>query len=135
MRTNLIQSYLQNNTQPIQQYRADNVKKNFDVNKELSNRTFIKPLPSNGHLVRNSLFDLPSEIFRDIKYDAKAFHHSVKGKANDNELGRLNDLGMKLGGLTIATYLFSKKSAPLSKAMEFVGLVSFFAASTTPCLQ
>ena len=128
MRTNLIQSYLQNNTQPIQQYRADNVKKNFDVNKELSNRTFIKPLPSNGHLVRNSLFDLPSEIFRDIKYDAKAFHHSVKGKANDNELGRLNDLGMKLGGLTIATYLFSKKFAPLSKAMEFVGLVSFFAA-------
>ena len=128
MRTNLIQSYLQNNTQAVQQYRADNVKKNFDVNKELSNRTFIKPLPSNGHLVRNSLFDLPSEIFRDIKYDAKAFHHSVKGKANDNELGRLNDLGMKLGGLTIATYLFSKKFAPLSKAMEFVGLVSFFAA-------
>ena len=94
MRTNLIQSYLQNNTQAVQQYRADNVKKNFDVNKELSNRTFIKPLPSNGHLVRNSLFDLPSEIFRDIKYDAKAFHHSVKGKANDNELGRLNDLGI-----------------------------------------
>ena len=128
MRTNLIQSYLQNNTQAVQQYRADNVKKNFDVNKELSNRTFIKPLPSNGHLVRNSLFDIPSEIFRDIKYNVKAFHHSVRGKANDNELGSLNDLGMKLGGLTIATYLFSKKFAPLSKAMEFVGLVSFFAA-------
>ena len=128
MRTNLIQSYLQNNTQAVQQYHSDNVRKNFDVNKELSNRTFIKPLPSNGQLVRNSLFDIPSEIFKDLKYSAKAFAHSVKGKANDNELGHLNDLGMKLGGLTIATYLFSRKFAPLAKSMEFVGLVSFFAA-------
>ena len=128
MRTNLIQSYLQNNSQAAQQYHADSVKKNFDVHKELSNRTFIKPLPSNGHLVKNSLFDIPSEFFRDLKYSAKAFNHSVKGSANDNELGHLNDLGMKLGGLTIATYLFSRKFAPLSKAMEFVGLVSFFAA-------
>ena len=128
MRTNLIQSYLQNNTQAVQQYHSDNVRKSFDVNKELSNRTFIKPLPSNGQLVRNSLFDIPSEIFKDLKYSAKAFAHSVKGKANDNELGHLNDLGMKLGGLTIATYLFSRKFAPLAKSMEFVGLVSFFAA-------
>ena len=128
MRTNLIQSYLQNNSQAVQQYHADNVKKTFDVHKELSNRTFIKPLPSNGHLVRNSLFDLPSEFFKDMKYSAKALAHSVKGTANDNELGHLNDMGMKLGGLTIATYLLSRKSAPLSKVMEFVGLVSFFAA-------
>lgn len=128
MRTNLIQSYLQNNSQAAQQYRSDNARKNFDVKKELSNRTFIKPLPSNGHLVRNSLFDIPSEIFKDIKYSAKAFHHSVEGTANDNELGHLNDLGMKLGGLTIATYLFTKKSTPLLKAMEFVGLASFFTA-------
>lgn len=128
MRTNLIQSYLQNNSQAVQQYHSDNARKHFDVKKELSNRTFIKPLPSNGHLVRNSLFDIPSEIFKDLKYSAKALHHSVKGKANDNELGHLNDLGMKLGGLTIATYLFSRKFAPLAKSMEFVGLVSFFAA-------
>ena len=128
MRTNLIQSYLQNNSQAVQQYRADNIKKNFDVHKELSNRTFIKPLPSNGHLVRNSLFDIPSEFFKDLKYNANSLIHSINGTANDNELGHLNDLGMKLGGLTIATYLLTRKSAPLSKVMEFVGLVSFFAA-------
>lgn len=128
MRTNLIQSYLQNNSQAVQQYHADNIKRNFDVHKELSNRTFIKPLPSNGHLVRNSLFDIPSEIFKDIKYASKAFSHSVKGTANDNELGHLNDLGMKLGGIAIASYLYARKSAPLSKIMEFVGLISFFAA-------
>ena len=128
MRTNLIQSYMQNNTQAVQQYHSDNVRKNFDVQKELSNRTFIKPLPSNGHLVKNTLFDYPSEFFRVIKDNNKALVHAVKGKANDNELGKLNDLGMKLGGLTIATYLFSRKFAPLAKSMEFVGLVSFFAA-------
>lgn len=128
MRTNLIQSYLQNNTQAVQQYHADNIKRNFDVHKELSNRTFIKPLPSNGHLVRNSLFDIPSEIFKDIKYSSKAFVHSVKGTANDNELGYLNNLGMKLGGIAIASYLYARKSSPLSKIMEFVGLASFFAA-------
>ena len=128
MRTNLIQSYLQNNSQAVQQYHSDNARKNFDVKKELSNRTFIKPLPSNGHLVQNTLFDVPSEIFRDLKYSAKALTHSVKGKANDNELGHLNDMGMKLGGLAIATYLFSRKFAPLAKSMEFVGLLSFFAA-------
>jgi len=128
MRTNLIQSYLQNNTQAVQQYHSDNARKNFDVKKELSNRTFIKPLPSNGHLVKNSLFDYPSELFRVIKDNNKALINAVKGKANDNELGKLNDLGMKFGGLTIATYLFSRKFAPLAKSMEFVGLVSFFAA-------
>ncbi len=128
MRTNLIQSYIHDNSQAMQQYRSDNARKNFDIHKELSNRTFIKPLPSNGHLVRNSLFDIPSEIFKDIKYSAKAFVHSVKGTANDNELGHLNDLGMKLGGLAIASYLYLRKSAPLEKAMEFIGLASFFGA-------
>ena len=43
------------------------------------------------------------------------------GKANDHELGRLNDIGMKLGGLAIAGYLFTKKQTPLTKVMEFVG--------------
>ncbi|MBP3820460.1 hypothetical protein J6G99_02315 [bacterium] len=124
MKTNLIQSYLNGN----QQYNSDNARKNFDVNKELTYRTFIKPLPSNGQLVKTSLFDIPSEIFKDSKYNLKAFKNSLSGNANDNELGRLNDLGMKLGGLSIATYLYSRKSTPLTKIMEFVGLGSFLAS-------
>lgn len=128
MRTNLIQSYLNNNTNVAQQYNSDTTKKNFDVHQELSNRTFIKPLPSNGHLVNNTLFDMPSELFKDLKYNVKALNKSIKGKANDHELGTLNDFGMKLGGLGIATYLYSRKLTPLSKTMEFVGLASFFAA-------
>ena len=127
MKTNLIQSYLSNSTN-LQQYNSDNAKKNFDVNKELLNRTFIKPLPSNGHLVKNTIFDYPAEFFKDIKYKANALKHSIQGNANDNELGSLNDAGMKLGGLAIATYLLTRRQTPLTKAMEFVGLCSFFGA-------
>ncbi len=126
MKTNLIQAYA--NKSPLQQYQSEKAKSDFDVKKELTNRTFIKPLPSNGELVRNTIFDMPAQYFKDVKYDFKALKHSLSGSANDHELGCLNDLGMKLGGLGIATYLFSRKGTPLTKVMEFVGLTSFFAA-------
>ena len=125
--TNLIQSYISGNPYN-QQYNADKAVRDFDVQKELANRTFIKPLPSNGKLVRNSIFDVPSEFRKDVYYDMKAFHHAIKGEANDHELGRLNDVGMKLGGLAIAGYLFTKKQTPMTKVFEFIGLGTFFAA-------
>ena len=128
MRTsNLIQSYI--STHPAnQQYKSDKAVKEFDVHKELSNRTFIKPLPSNGKLVRNGLFDSPAEFRKDMIYDWTAFKHAVKGEAIDHELGRLNDVGMKLGGLAIATYLFTRKQTPMTKLFEFIGLGTFFAS-------
>ena len=112
----------------IQQYNSNKTAQNFDIDKELSTHTFIKPLPSNGYLVKNTIFDLPAELFKDIKYDLKAIKHSITGDANDHELGRLNDIGMKAGGLGIATYLFTRKGTPLPKLMEFIGLGTFFAA-------
>lgn len=125
--TNLIQSYLNNNS-AAQQYNSDKAAKNFDVHRELSNRTFIKPLPGNGKLIRNTIMDYPSEIQKDIKYDAKALYHAVKGSANDHELGRINDIAMKFGGLVLAAYLFTKKNTPKTKLFEFIGLGTFFAA-------
>ncbi len=125
---NLIQSYKPETTYrpPIKSpHKPDG---NFDVNQELLNHTFIRPLPAHGKLVKNGLFEIPSEFIKDVRYDYRALKHSIKGEANDHELGRLNDMGMKLGGLAIATYLFSRKSTPLTKIMEFVGLTSFFAA-------
>lgn len=127
MRTNLIQSYV-NGTSVVQQYNSDKAVKDFDVNKELANRTFIKPLPSNGKLLKPTVFDIPSEIAKGWKYDFNAFVHAAKGEANDHELGRLNDVGMKVGGLAIASYLFTKKSTPMTKVFEFIGLGSFFGA-------
>ena len=65
--TNLLQSYINNNP-TAQQYNSDKVAKDFDVHRELSNRTFIKPLPSNGKLIKTTIMDYPSEIQKD-------FHH------------------------------------------------------------
>lgn len=128
MRTNLIQSYLNGNTTTAQQYNSEKAARDFDVKKELANRTFIKPLPSNGRLLHPSLFDMPSVVVKDLKYDWNAFRHAVKGEANDHELGRLNDTAMKIGGLTIASYLFTKKQTPMTKAFEFIGMCTFFGA-------
>lgn len=125
--TNLIQSYI-NSSPASRQYNSDKAVKDFDVKKELSNRTFIKPLPSNGKLVKVGPFELMSEFRKDIKYDMKALANAAKGEANDHELGRLNDVGMKLGGLAIAAYLATKKATPMTKTFEFIGLASFFAA-------
>lgn len=128
MRTqNLIQSYI--NSHPAsKKYNSDKAAKDFDVQKELSNRTFIKPLPGNGRLLKTGLFDTPSEMARGFKYNLKALKHAIKGEANDHELGRLNDVGMKLGGLAIASYLCTRKQTPHAKLFEFIGLTSFFAA-------
>ena len=125
--TNLIQSYIQGYP-ASSQYNSEKAVKDFDVNKELANRTFIKPLPNNGKLIRQSIFDIPSTIKKDFSYDLKAIGHAAKGEANDHELGRINDVGMKLGGLAIAAYLFTKKQTPMTKIFEFIGLGTFFAS-------
>jgi len=103
-------------------------KPDFDVNREIANRTFIRPLPPKGHIVNDSILSAPLNFVQDIKTDMVALKAASSGNANDHQLGRLNDLGMKLGGLAIAGYLFSMKQAPVMKAMEFVGLGSFFAS-------
>ncbi len=103
-------------------------KPNFDINRELANRTFIRPLPPKGHIVKNNLFSAPMNFVQEVKTDFKALNSAWSGDANDHQLGKLNDLGMKLGGLAIASYLFTLKKAPVTKAMEFVGLGSFFAS-------
>lgn len=50
------------------------------------------------------------------------------GKSNDNQLGRFNDLGMKLGGLGIASYLFTRRGTGTKGIMEFLGFGAFFAS-------
>lgn len=119
MRTNLIQSYM--NNQPVNDRK-------LDIEYVLSNRTFIKPLPPKGHLVNNGLLNMPVNSAKRLAYDAKSVKNAIQGKANDHELGKVNDIGMKAGGLAIALYLMTRKQTPLTKAMEFIGLGSFFGA-------
>ena len=127
MSTNLIQNYIH---KPIQQQQVSTQKPkpNFDIQQELNNRTFIKPLKGKGKLLNVNILSAPIDTFKDIKYDIKSVKHAMQGKANDHELGKINDLGMLAGGLAIASYLFTKKTTPLTKGMEFVGFASFFAS-------
>ena len=129
MRTNLIQNYIltQNGNSSLKE-SPTKPKPEFNIKQELDNKTFIKPLKSRGRLVKNNIFYAPINMFKDVVYDIKSLKHAVKGDANDHELGKLNDVGMKLGGLSIAAYLATKKQTPKTKGMEFVGLASFFAS-------
>lgn len=135
MTSNLIQNYITSkptvsiNQQPAQRREAPKKPMpDFDIQKELDNRTFIKPLEGKGRLLKGNIFNAPAIMVKDMIYDAKALKHAVTGKANDHELGKLNDLGLFLGGLSIAGYLFTRKQTPMTKGMEFVGLASFLGA-------
>ena len=134
---NMISSYIHNyNNKPQPQTKSQdveivNVKKvkpNFDINRELANRTFIKPLPGQGHLVKNRITDLPAVLVKDFAYDLKALKDGYTGKANDHQLGKLNDMGLAVGGLSLAGFLATIKQTPKTKAMEFIGLASFLAS-------
>lgn len=88
MRTNLIQNYIQQiKTHPKQEEPEVKVitpkkaKPNFDINRELANRTFIKPLKGQGHIVKSNIFTAPAIFLKDMIYDAKALHGAVKGRS------------------------------------------------------
>ena len=65
----------------------------------------VKPLPPKGHLVDDNFADGVKYFFKDIGYDMKSVRNGYKGVANDHQLGRLNDVGLRLGGIAIAIYL------------------------------
>ncbi|GBF22786.1 hypothetical protein tpqmel_0190 [Candidatus Gastranaerophilus sp. (ex Termes propinquus)] len=50
------------------------------------------------------------------------------GKSNDHELGRMNDVGLKVGALAIGLYLSKGKNTLTEKAMEFIGPATFISA-------
>ena len=135
MTTNLIHNYIASGTssKPTSGNRKaqepnKKPKPHFDIEHELNNRTFIKPLEGKGHLINGSIFNMPALMVKDTIYNAKAVKHAVKGEANDHELGKINDVGLKIGGLAIAGYLFTRKQTPMTKGMEFIGLGSFLAS-------
>ncbi len=88
----------------------------------------VKPLEDKGRLLPSRIFGSPVEYVKDLKKDIVNIGRAANGKANDHELGRINDVAMKLGSLALATYLFIKNPLKLSKTMEFVGFGTFFGA-------
>ena len=90
----------------------------------IKTQQYIKPQEAKGKLVSSSIF--PN--VKDTKYNFNALKHGLTGKANDHELGKLNDVGMKVGAVALAGYLATQKATPKTKLMEFVGLATFFGA-------
>ncbi len=126
MQTNLIQNFVhKTNNQPQQQNKKA---PDFDIHHELANKEFVKPLKASGKLVKGNIFNAPVIMAKDFAYDIKSLKNGLNGDADDHQLGKINDIGMKLGGLAIAGYLYTKRQSPMTKAMEFVGLGSFFAS-------
>lgn len=104
------------------------VKPYLAANEKVTTENNVKPLPAQGHLIHDSFGNGIKYFFKDIAYDVKAVKDGFTGEANDHQLGRLNDVGLKLGGIGIATYLASRTSDPKTRLMEYVGLGTFLAA-------
>jgi len=138
MGNNLIHNYLINNQNSVQTPKQPqrNGRNYFQIptvsstieSFDRETDKLVKPADGKGHLVNGDLIHMPKEFVRDTVYTTKAFADGVRGKANDHQLGKMNDLGLKIGGLAIATYLMTKKSTPKTKAMEFIGFGAFVAS-------
>lgn len=117
--TNMLNTIIAN--QPIHQEKKDVLPAfTFDATGK------IKPLDYKGKLLPSKIFASPKEYAHDLKKDILSIGKAAKGQANDYELGRINDLAMKTGALGLATYLLIKNPLKLSKAMEFIGVGTFF---------
>jgi len=120
--TNVLNSIIAN--QPINKPAKQVPLPSFTFNSEGK----VKPMKDKGHLLPSRIFGSPIEYAKDLKKDIVSIGKAAKGQANDHELGRINDLAMKLGSLGLASYLFVKNPLKLSKAMEFAGFGTFFAS-------
>lgn len=87
-----------------------------------------KPLPAKGYLVQGGIKNFPKNFMFDAKYMANSVVRSFKGTAKDHEIGKVNDFGLRLAGLGLAGYLMTKKTTMKTKAMELIGLGTFFGA-------
>ena len=111
---------IQPNIEPQKTYR--------DATTPIKTDSLVHPLPAEGHLVHDRLLSIPKFWLKDIAYDIRCVKNGLKGTAKDHETGRLNDVGLKLGGLGIATYLASRTTNPKMRVMEYAGLGTFLAS-------
>lgn len=124
MTTNLLQNYIT----PTPLNSANKKQPAVTLYDTNENKNSIKPLPPKGRLINEGILDYPINFVHNTIYNTNAIKDSYNGKANDHQLGKINDIGLVAGGLSIAGYLATLKSIPKTKAMEFIGLGSFLAA-------
>lgn len=100
----------------------------LDANGIVETNSNIHPLPPQGHLVNDNFSNSFKYFFKDIVYDLKSVKNGINGSANDHQSGRINDVGIVLAGIMIATYLATKTTNPKARVMEYVGLGAFLTA-------
>ncbi len=120
-----IQSVQLNSNINTDSYKNNTVMPYRDAKGAVRTTKRVKPLPPKGHLVDDNLITGTKYFFKDIGYDLKSVKDGITGKANDHQLGRLNDVGLRLGGIGIATYLASQTPNPKTRLMEYIGLAMF----------
>ena len=86
----------------------------------------VKPNEAKAKLVKENPLQASYSAVTDTIQDGKNFFIATKtGKMTDNNLGRLNDLGMKAGALLIAGYLATQAKTKTNAIMQFVGGATF----------
>ena len=89
----------------------------------------VKPNKAKAVLIKESFPKSVLSAVKDFLNDGKNFFKaSATGKMDDNSLGRINDFGMKAGGLLIATFLASQAKTKTSAVMQYIGGSAFFAS-------
>lgn len=87
----------------------------------------VKPNEPKAKLIKENPIQAAKSLVVDTVKDGKNFFVAAKtGKMNDNNLGRINDLGMKFGSAIIALFLASNAPTKTKSIMQFVGATTFF---------
>lgn len=116
---NTINNYNQVRTKTAEQGLFDAIR----TQKKLGAKKAKGVLVNNKDTFGNMVYDAKAGV-KDFKNIGKAL---VKGEADDYDLGRINDVGLKLGGLAIASTLAMSKYTTATKLMELIGVGTFFA--------
>lgn len=88
-----------------------------------------KPNEAKAKMVNQGILGNPITATKDVFKDGKNFFKAVHtGNLGDNNLGRINDLGLKIGAGLIASFLALHSKTKTESLMRFIGGASFIAA-------
>ena len=91
----------------------------------------VKPNEAKAVVLQEDPFTRAISCIKDTKKDCVNLKNVIKtGKISDNNLGRINDIGLKTGVMLIATFLASHAKTKTQALMEFIGGSTFVAAMT-----
>ncbi len=89
----------------------------------------VKPNEPKAKLVVENPIEAAASYVKDTKQDfSNLFKAVTTGKLADHPLGRINDLGLKIGSLVIAGFLARNSKSTTEAIMKFVGGGTFIAS-------